>query len=84
MINTANLIQKDIPSLSIDDSVSRAINLMDIHSIKQVPVFDLNNKYYGMLYYKDLINTHYQPSSKIQHLVSNDAHILKPDDDVQA
>ncbi len=83
MINTANLIQKDIPTLSIDDSVSRAINLMDIHSIKQVPVVDLNNKYYGMLYYKDFINTHYQPSSKIKHFISNDAHILKPDDDIQ-
>lgn len=83
MINTINLIRKNVPSLSIDDSVSRAINLMDIHSIKQIPVFDLNNKYCGMLYYKDLINTHYQPSSKIKHLISNDAHILKPDDDLK-
>lgn len=83
MINTLSLIRKDIPSLSIDDSVSRAINLMDIHSIKQVPVFDLNKKFYGMLYYKDLINTHYQPSSKIKNFISNDAHILKPDDDLK-
>jgi predicted transcriptional regulator len=83
MINTINLIRKDVPSLSIDDSVSRAINLMVTHSVKQIPVFDLNNRYCGMLYYTDLINTHYQPSSKIKHLMSNDAHVLKPDDDLK-
>ncbi|MGN6347237.1 MAG: CBS domain-containing protein, partial [Candidatus Nitrosocosmicus sp.] len=50
MINTINLIRRDVPSLSIDDSVSRAINLMVTHNIKQIPVFDLNNRYCGMLY----------------------------------
>ena len=79
MISIVNLMRKEVPTLSLDDSVSRAINLMDIHSIKQVPVFDLNNKYHGIIYYKDFINAHYQPSSKIKHFISNDAHILKPE-----
>ncbi len=83
MINKVNLIRKEVPTLSLDDSVSKAINLMYIHSIKQIPVVDLNYKYYGMIYYKDFINTHFQPSSKIKHFISHGTHILKPNDDLQ-
>ncbi len=83
MINKVNLIRKDVPTLSLDDSVSKAINLMYIYSIKQIPVVDLNNKYYGMIYYKDFINTPFQPSSKIKNFISNGARILKPNDDLQ-
>ncbi len=84
MTNNVNLIRKEVPSLSLEDSVSKAINLMYIHSIKQIPVIDLNNKYCGIVYYKDFINTHFQPSSKIRHFMSNGAHILKPHDDLQS
>jgi CBS domain-containing protein len=83
MISIVNLMRKEVPTLSLDDFVSKAINLMYIHSIKQIPVVDLNNKYRGIIYYKDFINAHFQPSSKIKHFVSNDAHILKPSDDLQ-
>jgi CBS domain-containing protein len=76
-------MRKDVPTLSLDDSVSKAINLMYIYSIKQIPVVDLNNKYYGMIYYKDFINTPFQPSSKIKNFISNGARILKPNDDLQ-
>ncbi len=83
MINKVNLIQKEVPTLSLDDSVYKAINLMYIHSIKQIPVVDLNNKYYGIVYYKDFINTHFQPSSKIKNFISHGVHDLKPNDDLQ-
>ena len=83
MINKVNLIQKEVPTISLDDSVSKAINLMYINSIKQIPVVDLNNKYCGMIYYKDFINTHFQTSSKIKHFISHGVHILKPNDDLQ-
>lgn len=83
MISIVNLMRKEVPTLSLDDFVSKAINLMYIHSIKQIPVVDFNNKYRGMIYYKDLLNAHFQPSSKIKHFISNDAHILKPSDDLQ-
>jgi predicted transcriptional regulator/ribosome-associated translation inhibitor RaiA len=83
LINKVNLIQKEVPTISLDDSVSKAINLMYINSIKQIPVVDLNNKYCGMIYYKDFINTHFQTSSKIKHFISHGVHILKPNDDLQ-
>ncbi len=83
MINIANLIRKEVPTLLLDDSVSKAIHLMYTDSIKQIPAVDLNNKYDGMIYYKDFIHTHFQPSSKIKHFISKDAHILKPNDDLQ-
>ena len=82
-MNKVNLIRKEVPTISLDDSVSKAINLMYVHSLKQIPVVDLNNKYDGIVYYKDFINTHYQPSSKIKHFISHGVHVLKPNDDLQ-
>ena len=78
-----NLIRKKVPTLSLEDSVPKAINLMHTHSIKQIPVVDLDNKYSGMIYYKDFININFQSTSKIKHFLSNDAHILKLTDDLQ-
>ncbi len=78
-----NLIRKEVPTLSVEDSVPKAINLMHTHSIKQIPVVDLDNKYSGMIYYKDFININFQSTSKIKHFLSNDAHILKLTDDLQ-
>ena len=60
-MNKVNLIRKEVPTISLDDSVSKAINLMYAHSLKQIPVVDLNNKYGGIVYYKDFVNTHFQP-----------------------
>ncbi len=82
-MNKVNLIQKEVPTISLDDSVSKAINLMYAHSLKQIPVVDLNNKYGGIVYYKDFVNTHFQPSSKIKHFISHGVHILKPNNDLQ-
>ena len=64
-----NLIRKEVPTLSLEDSVAKAINLMHTHSIKQIPVLDLDNKYSGMIYYKDFINNiEYQCENLLKYL----------------
>lgn len=82
-MNKLPLMRKDVPTVSIEDSVSKAINLMYINSVKQIPVVNIHDGYDGIIYYKDFINSAFQSSSKIKHFLSQSTYILTPDDDLQ-
>jgi CBS domain-containing protein len=72
----------DVVTLSPEDSVAKALNLMANRSINQIPIVDENGKYLGMIFAKQIINSTAQPSSKLKgYIVSTST--LSRDHDIE-
>jgi CBS domain-containing protein len=78
----SEIMVTDVFTLSAEDTVAKAFNLMVDRSINQVPVVDESGKYVGMLFAKQLINSTAQPSSKLKGYVVNTS-TLSPDAEVE-
>jgi CBS domain-containing protein/ribosome-associated translation inhibitor RaiA len=72
----------DAVTLSSEDTVAKALNIMADRSINQIPIVDENGKYLGMIFAKQLINSTAQPSSKLKSYISNTS-TLSPDYDIE-
>jgi CBS domain-containing protein len=72
----------DVATLSPEDTVAKALNIMTDRSINQIPIVDDNGKYLGMIFAKQLINSTAQPSSKLRSYISNTS-TLNPDHDIE-
>jgi CBS domain-containing protein/ribosome-associated translation inhibitor RaiA len=75
-------MSRNVVSLSEDDTVARAFNLMNDKSINQIPVLDAKSEYVGMIFAKSLLSSSAQPSSKLKGYVTNTA-TLSPGEDVE-
>src|SRR5919202_3753640 len=72
----------DVATLSPEDTVAKALNIMTDRSINEIPILDDNGKYLGMIFAKQLINSTAQPSSKLRSYISNTS-TLNPDHDIE-
>jgi CBS domain-containing protein/ribosome-associated translation inhibitor RaiA len=81
-MKVSEIMVTDVVTLSSEDTVAKALNLMADRSINQIPTVDENNKYLGMLFAKQLINTTAQPSSKLKSYIINTS-TLSPDHDIE-
>jgi acetoin utilization protein AcuB len=50
------LLDTSIPTLSMDDTVSRALSLMHTNSLHRIPIVDVENKYLGNVHEEDLLD----------------------------
>src|ERR671923_1538879 len=76
------IMMTDVVTLTSEDTVAKALNLMTDRSINQIPIVDENGKYLGMIFAKQLINSTAQPSSKLKSYIINTS-TLSPDHDIE-
>jgi CBS domain-containing protein/ribosome-associated translation inhibitor RaiA len=81
-MNVSEIMVTDVFTLTADDTVAKALNLMADRSINQVPVVDDGGKYVGMIFVKQLLNSTAQPSSKLKSYIVNTSSV-GPDQDVE-
>jgi CBS domain-containing protein/ribosome-associated translation inhibitor RaiA len=72
----------DVFTLDAEDTIAKAVSLMESRSISQIPVVDRDGRYAGMIFAKQLLESSAQPSSKLKSFVVNTA-ALTPDTDVE-
>lgn len=78
----SDIMVAEVASLSPEDTVAKALNLMIDRSINQVPLVNGDGRYAGMVFAKQLLASSAQTTSKLQkYAVSTSA--LGPDDDVE-
>jgi CBS domain-containing protein len=70
-MKVAEIMVTDVFTLTAEDTVAKAFNLMADRSINQIPVVDDDGKYTGMIFAKQLINSTAQPSSKVKGYIVN-------------
>jgi len=78
----SEIMVADVFSLTAEDTVAKAFNLMVDKSINQLPVVDERDKYVGMIFAKQLINSTAQPTSKLKSYIVNTS-TLSPDAEVE-
>jgi CBS domain-containing protein/ribosome-associated translation inhibitor RaiA len=70
-MKVSEIMVTDVVTLTPEDTVAKALNLMADRSINQIPIVDENGKYLGMIFAKQIISSAAQPSSKLK------GHIIK-------
>jgi CBS domain-containing protein/ribosome-associated translation inhibitor RaiA len=81
-MKVSEIMVSDIVTLSQEDSVAKALNLMANRSFNQIPIVDENGKYLGMIFAKQIINSTAQSSSKLKgYIVSTST--LSRDHDIE-
>jgi CBS domain-containing protein/ribosome-associated translation inhibitor RaiA len=81
-MQASEIMVADVFTLTAEDTVAKAFNLMADRSINQIPVVDNDGKYVGMIFAKQLLNSTAQPSSKLKGYIINTSSI-SPDHDVE-
>ena len=61
---------KDVISLTPEDTVSKALNLMHSHRVNQIPIVNSTNDYLGMVFAKQFLSVNAFPESKLKSFVS--------------
>jgi CBS domain-containing protein len=79
-MKVSEIMVTDVVTLSPEDSVGRALNLMANRSINQILIVDENGKYLGMIFAKQIINSTAQPSSKLKSYIVNTSTLSRDDD----
>jgi CBS domain-containing protein/ribosome-associated translation inhibitor RaiA len=81
-MKVSEIMVTDVVTLSPEDSVAKALNLMANRSFNQIPIVDENGKYLGMIFAKQIINSTAQSSSKLKgYIVSTST--LSRDHDIE-
>jgi CBS domain-containing protein len=81
-MKVSEIMVTNVVTLSSEDTVAKALNLIADRSINQIPIVDENGKYFGMIFAKQLINSTAQSSSKLKSYIINTS-TLSPDHDVE-
>jgi CBS domain-containing membrane protein len=79
-MKVSEIMVTDIVTLSPEDSVAKALNLMASRSINQIPIVDENGKYLGMIFAKQIINSTAQPSSKLKSYIVSTSTLSRDHD----
>jgi CBS domain-containing protein/ribosome-associated translation inhibitor RaiA len=79
-MKVSEIMVSDIVTLSPEDSVAKALNLMANRSINQIPIVDENGKYLGMIFAKQIINSTAQPSSKLKSYIVSTSTLSRDHD----
>jgi CBS domain-containing protein/ribosome-associated translation inhibitor RaiA len=81
-MKVSEIMVTDVASLTPEDTIARAYNLMVDRSIHQIPVAQEDGKYIGMIFAKQLLASSARPDSKLKSFAAATS-ALSPDDDVE-
>src|SRR5918992_1714995 len=79
-MKVSEIMVTDVVTLTSEDTVAKALNLMADRSINQIPIVDENGKYLGMIFTKQIINSTAQPSSKLKSYIINTSTLSRDHD----
>jgi CBS domain-containing protein len=65
----SDIMTNNVFTLSSDDTIGKALNIMYKHRINQIPVIDRYRKYQGMVFAKHFFNVNEMTSSKLKNFV---------------
>jgi CBS domain-containing protein len=68
---------KDVFTLSLDNTIAEALNIMHNNRISQIPILDKYRTYQGMVFAKDFLNANTMSSSKLKNFVAK-TPVLSP------
>jgi CBS domain-containing protein len=69
-MKVSEIMINKIISLTLDDSVAKALSVMHNNNINQVPLVDNNKNYKGMIFAKDFLLVNTMPEAKLKTFVS--------------
>ena len=78
----SDIIPNNVITLSSDDTIGKALNIMANKRINQIPVIDRYRKYQGMIFAKDFFNVNEMTSSKLKNFVRM-TPVLSPSDNIK-
>jgi predicted transcriptional regulator len=76
-MKVSEIMIKDVFTLSSDDTIAKALNIMHNNRINQVPTLDKYKNYQGMVFAKDFLNVNIMSSSKLKNFVKK-TPVLSP------
>src|ERR671911_98566 len=79
-MKVSEIMVTDVVTLTSEDTVAKALNLMADRSINQIPIVDENGKYLGMIFAKQIINSTAQPSSKLKSYIVSTSTLSRDHD----
>ncbi len=79
-MKVSEIMVSDVVTLSSEETVAKALNLMADRSINQIPIVDENGKYIGMIFAKQIINSTAQPSSKLKSYIVSTSTLSRDHD----
>jgi CBS domain-containing protein len=83
IMKASDIVRDNSLSLSINDTVAKAINVMYQNKINQIPILNSDTgKYAGMIFAKEFLNVNAMPDSKLKSFVTNTA-VLDGDDSLE-
>jgi CBS-domain-containing membrane protein/ribosome-associated translation inhibitor RaiA len=65
-----DIMIKDVISLTPEDTVSKALNLMHSNRLNQIPIVNDTSDYLGMVFAKEFLSVNAYPDAKLKNFVS--------------
>lgn len=65
-----DIMIKDVISLTLEDTVSKALNVMHSHRLNQIPIVNDTSDYLGMVFAKEFLSVNVLPGSKLRSFIS--------------
>jgi CBS domain-containing protein/ribosome-associated translation inhibitor RaiA len=65
-----DIMIEDVISLTAEDTISKALNLMHSNRLNQIPIVNDTNDYLGMVFAKEFLSVNAFPESKLKNLIS--------------
>lgn len=78
----SSIMTSDVITLSSEDTIGNALNIMYNEKINQIPIIASNGKYHGMVFAKDFLNINLTTSSKLKNFLINTS-VLSAEDSVK-
>jgi CBS-domain-containing membrane protein len=79
----SDIMTGDVLTLSPDDTIAKALNLMYKYRINQIPILDKYGNYQGMVFAKNFLNVNMMSTAKLKNFVST-TPVLGPSDDLKS
>ncbi len=65
-----DIMIKDVISLTPEDTISKALNLLHSNRLNQIPIVNDTNDYLGMVFAKEFLSVNAFPESKLKNFIS--------------
>ena len=81
-MNVSDINVNKVFTLSSEDTISKALNIMYQHNINQIPIVDDNHTYLGMVFSKEFLKINILPQSKVKGFIVK-TPIMNPTDSLE-
>lgn len=78
----SDIMTNNVFTLSPDNTIAEALNIMHNNRINQIPILDKYKNYQGMIFAKDFLNANVMSSSKLKNFVAK-TPVLTPTDSIK-